>query len=82
MEIARAILKSPPKKIFHNGSYDLQYTWRCWGIAPHNVTDDTMIIHHALMAEMQKALGFLASIYTDNMAWKQYRHDESNKRDE
>lgn len=82
MEITRAILHGPSKKIFHNGSYDIQYTWRCWGIAPRNIVDDTMIMHHALMAEMQKALGFLASLYTDNMAWKEYRHDETNKRDE
>lgn len=53
-----------------NFSYDVQYLWRFMGIPMLNWRDDTMILHHALQPEMQKGLGFLASIYTDELAWK------------
>ena len=52
-----------------NFSYDVQYLWRL-GIPVPNWGDDTMIIHHAMQPEMEKGLGFLASIYTDELAWK------------
>jgi hypothetical protein len=32
--------------------------------------DDTMLLHHALYPEMQKDLGFLGSIYTNEASWK------------
>ena len=40
------------------------------GIPVPSWTDDTMILHHALQPEMEKGLGFLASIYTDEGQWK------------
>ena len=60
---------SPSAKLFHNGIYDLQYIVRM-GIRPRNCIEDTMLWHHSLYPEMPKKLGFLGSIYTDNVAWK------------
>jgi hypothetical protein len=48
----------------------MQYLWRYAGIAAKKFCDDTMLLHHALQPEMQKGLGFLASVYTDELAWK------------
>lgn len=53
-----------------NFQYDVQYLLRKMGIAVPNWKHDTMILHHALQPEMEKGLGFLASIYTDEPAWK------------
>lgn len=53
-----------------NFSYDLQYLWRAMGIACPLIADDTMILHHAMYPEMEKSLGFLGSIYTDEPSWK------------
>ena len=65
----RKVLKEKPS-FGQNFQYDMQYLWRYAGIAAHKFCDDTMLLHHALQPEMQKGLGFLASIYTDQMAWK------------
>lgn len=75
------ILALRAAKLFQNGLYDLQYLWRV-GIAPTNCTEDTMLLHHSMFPEMQKGLGFLGSIYTNEVAWKMMRKAESNKRDE
>lgn len=64
-------LNTPGKRVFgQNFQYDAQYLWRYMGIPCASWTDDTMIMHHALQIEMEKGLGFLASIYTDELAWK------------
>lgn len=80
-----ALLSAPMPKLFQNGLYDLQYITRV-GIAPRNCTADTMLLHHSLFPELQKGLGFLGSIYTDEPAWKLMRRaktkEEGEKRDE
>lgn len=53
-----------------NFQYDMQYLWREMGIPSPGFSDDTMLLHHALQPELQKGLGFLASIYTDELSWK------------
>ena len=58
--------------VLHNGIYDLSY-FNELGIIPWLTPQDTMFMHHASQPELRKALGFLASLYTDNMAWKQMR---------
>ena len=55
--------------IGQNFDYDFGFLWRTWGIAP-KVVGDTLILHHTLMPELEKNLGFLASLYTDREAWK------------
>lgn len=56
--------------VYQNGLYDMGYLWRVYGIpAPRNA-GDTMLKHHALQPEMEKGLGFLASLWTDEPSWK------------
>ena len=63
--------------IFQNGLYDMHFLWKRYGIPVPGATDDTMLMHHALQPEMEKGLGFLGSIYTDEATWKFMRDDHS-----
>lgn len=56
--------------IFQNGMYDIQFLWRSYRIPVKQAAEDTMLLHHAFQPEMEKGLGFLASIYTDEVSWK------------
>lgn len=67
------ICQLPQKKIFQNGVYDLQYIWRAHGIKVFNASEDTMLMHHSMYTEMEKGLGFLGSIYTNESSWKVLR---------
>lgn len=69
----RRICELRVPKVFQNGLYDIHFLWRRYGIAPVDCRDDTMLLHHALQPEVQKGLGFLGSIYTDEPAWKLMR---------
>lgn len=73
----RRILAEKPL-IGQNFSYDFQYFWGRMGLAPQVVADDTMILHHAMYPEMEKSLGFLGSVYTDEPSWKFMRTDHDN----
>ena len=80
----RLMLASPFPKVFQNGLYDIQWLLRD-GYAVRNVADDTMLLHHAIHPEMRKGLGFLGSLYTNEMSWKIMRKrgkDEEAKADE
>lgn len=74
------LLQSDAEKVFQNGIYDISYFLRM-GIVPRRCTHDTMLRHHSMFPELPKALGFLASLYTDEVSWKFMRTD-SLKRDE
>lgn len=72
------ILRSGIPKLFQNGMYDLQYLLRM-GFKVNNVREDSMLLHHSIFPELQKGLGFLGSIYTNEPAWKlmrKHRGDE------
>lgn len=71
---AIAAICSNPKteKILQNGLYDVQYL-QSVGIPLMNFKHDTMLFQHALYPELPKALGFLGSIHTDEVAWKTLR---------
>lgn len=70
-DFIRRVCAAPGKRVFgQNFSYDAQYLWREMGIPVPGWTDDTMLMHHAMQPEMEKGLGFLASIYSDELAWK------------
>lgn len=56
--------------VYQNGLYDMGYLWRVYGIPAPRSCDDTMLLHHALQPEMEKGLGFLASLYTNEPSWK------------
>lgn len=84
LRYCKAILQHPVAKVFQNGLYDLQYIWRTWHFTPNNCLHDTMIKHHSLYPELQKGLGFLGSLYTEEPAWKFMRHSSQTegKRDD
>jgi len=69
--------------IFQNGLYDVHYLWKVYGIRCFGLKDDTMLLHHSLQPEMEKGLGFLGSVYTDEPAWKFMRakHETLKKED-
>lgn len=70
-QFVRRCLNTPGVEVFgQNFSYDAQYLWGKMGIPLSQWTDDTMVMHHALQIEMEKGLGFLASIYSEELAWK------------
>lgn len=68
--------------IGQNFSYDLQYLWDKNHISTPVVEDDTMILHHAMYPELEKSLGFLGSIYTDEPSWKFMRADNETLKQE
>jgi uracil-DNA glycosylase len=55
--------------VFQNGMYDMQYFIRM-GFNLRYAREDTMLLHHSLYPEVQKSLGFLGSIYTNEASWK------------
>ena len=81
----RILLSLDCDKVFQNGMYDLQYLCRL-GFRPKRCVEDTMLLHHSLYPELQKGLGFLGSIYTNEASWKLMRRqraaDAMLKRDE
>jgi uracil-DNA glycosylase len=68
-EFVDMVMREKPV-IGQNFMYDAQYFWRCYHIPALNLRDDTMLLAHAMQPEMEKSLGFLGSIYTDEPAWK------------
>jgi uracil-DNA glycosylase len=56
--------------VFQNGLYDINFLWSRYGIPVPLAGEDTMLLHHAWQPEMEKGLGFLATIYTDEASWK------------
>lgn len=63
--------------IGQNFSYDMQYFFRTMGIPCPKFIGDTMLLHHALQPELEKGLGFLGSIYTNEPSWKFMRTDHA-----
>jgi len=83
-EIVRGVLEdATTPKLFQNGIYDIGFLARSYGILVRGAKEDTMLAHHARQPESPKALGYLASIYTDHGEWKSMRKKhETVKRDE
>lgn len=65
-----------------NFSYDIQYLWGKMGIEVPEIADDTMILHHAMFPEVEKSLGFLGSLYTNEPSWKFMRADNETLKQE
>lgn len=59
--------------VFQNGMYDMSFLWRRYHIPCPNAMEDTMLLHHAYQPELEKGLGFLATIYTSRPSWKAMR---------
>lgn len=67
-------IENPTLEILgQNFLYDMNWLWTKLGITPVNFRRDTMLKHHAINPELEKGLGFLGSIYTDEPAWKTMR---------
>lgn len=79
----RYILGLRLPKFGQNLMYDCQYLWQVYGIPVMNVADDTMLLHHSLLPESEKSLGFLGSVYTNSPSWKfmrkQAKHADSKR---
>jgi DNA polymerase len=76
------MLRDDVPKVFQNGVFDLSHLLRA-GLRPTRCDHDTMLLHHSLYPEMLKGLGFLGSIYSQEIAWKSMRKKGDNlKRDE
>lgn len=65
-----------------NFIFDVNWIWTKLGFTPKNFCRDTMLKHHAMNPELEKGLGFLGSVYTDEPAWKLMRKNDSTKRGE
>jgi uracil-DNA glycosylase len=76
--LVNELLNTPCVKVFQNGVYDLQYLYKM-GLTVKNATADTMLLHHANYQEMEKGLGYMASIYTDQNAWKEMHQHGRNQ---
>lgn len=76
--LVNELLNTPCVKIFQNGVYDLQYLYKM-GLTVKNATADTMLLHHANYQEMEKGLGYMASIYTNQNAWKEMHQHGRNQ---
>lgn len=70
-------------KVAQNQTYDVSWLSFKKNIKVTGVTHDTMHAHHAYQPEMQKGLGFLGSLYTNESAWKTLaKFSHSTKADE
>jgi uracil-DNA glycosylase len=56
--------------VFQNGLYDINFLWSRYGIPVPLAAEDTMLLHHAMQPELEKGLGFLGSVYTEEASWK------------
>lgn len=74
LDFVRRWCRLAKRVVGQNFNYDMHRLWRSLGIAfPNAEIDDTMLLHHALQPEMEKSLGFLATIYTPELPWKWMR---------
>jgi hypothetical protein len=83
-QIVERILSDPSiPKVFQNGLYDIAFLWRSYGFRTFGAREDTMLLHHALLPESLKSLGFMGSVYTNHGPWKSERKgvDQTIKRD-
>ena len=69
----RAYLNHAAEKVGQNTLYDINWLWHRVGATPYQYRHDTMLKHHAINPELEKSLGFLGSVYTDEPAWKTMR---------
>jgi len=80
-EYVRRWCKAKPS-VFQNGMYDIHRLWRTYGITCDLAEHDTMLLHHAQQPEMEKSLGFLATIYTEEASWKFMSKMDTLKKDD
>lgn len=69
-DFVRRWIRGATRVVGQNFLYDMTFLWRGYGIPVPTAANDTMLLHHALQPELEKGLGYLATIYTDELAWK------------
>ena len=70
-------------KVAQNQTYDVSWLAYKQNIKVSGLIHDTMHAQHSLQPEMEKGLGFLGSIYTNESAWKTLaKWSKSTKADE
>lgn len=67
------VLESEIAKLAQNGLYDMQYLWIPHHTPVRNYIEDLMLLHHSLYTELEKGLGYLGSIHTNEAPWKLLR---------
>lgn len=72
LEVIAEALKSPVKKVFQNGIFDVSINTNI-GLEVKNWEFDTLYAHHLLYAELPHDLGFILSLYTDGSYHKHMR---------
>ena len=71
-DFIREILADPQTEIRGQGyMYDATWLYQLLLIPSYSYRGDSLVLHHALYPEMPKDLGFLASLYCDEISWKQ-----------
>jgi len=65
-----------------NFNYDMKFLLMSYGIIVPEANFDIMLMHHALQPEMEKSLGFMGSIYTNELAWKFMRPKHTVKKED
>ena len=78
----KQVCQSHPHIIGQNFLYDAHRLWRTYGITTPGLQDDTMLLHHALYPELEKGLGFLGSVYTNEARWKFMRNKDNFKKED
>lgn len=78
----RRQLQRPIAVTGQNFLYDANHLWTTYGIPSPHMADDTMLLHHSLQPELEKSLGFLATLYTNEPPWKMMRTAETLKRED
>lgn len=71
-----------PSIVGQNFLYDAHRLWRGYGITAPGLANDTMLLHHALYIELEKGLGFLGSVYTNEARWKYMRETDTLKKED
>jgi hypothetical protein len=81
-QLINSVLVDPKvKKIFQNGSFDVQLIWEKWRVKVQNYAHDTRLIHHALWPELPKDLGSMAATHTTMPGWKPVKGKRPKKED-
>jgi len=66
----KAVCESQTPKALQNGLHDIRWLWDAYRIRVRNYCHDLRLLHHALFPELPKSLGFMGSVWTDELAWK------------
>jgi hypothetical protein len=78
-KLVKEICECPTPKIGQNLKYDIYWLAHKMGIALNNWSEDTMVKAHVWNPEMQKSLGFLGSLFLDEISWKGIRKDSKGE---